>query len=143
MFRLHASHFTALDGLLSFFQDKPLTDKTVHIRLLAVRSLSPLEVEWEPILHRVLQNYTVNFRSSEITDIICAEINRCNTLPFRTIFNHFSNRDSKNLMRCSSAVHCESALAYLINNFDDTISKSNADFGWFKVCFLLFFSSMI
>jgi hypothetical protein len=135
VFRLHASHFTALDGLLSFFQDKPLTGKTVRIRLLAVRSLLPIEEEWEPILSRV----SLNYRLSEIKDIICAEIKRYNTLPFPTIFNHFSNKDSKNLMRCSSAVHCESALAYLIINFDDAISKSNVDFDWFKVCFLLFF----
>ena len=142
MFRLHASHFTALDGLLSFFQDKPLTDRTVHICLLTVRSFRPFEVEWEPVLHRVFQNYTVNHRSSEITDIICAELT--DVAPYH--FASFSITLPTEIPRISCAVpplESAQALAYLINNFDNAISKSNIDFDWFKVCFLLFFSSMI
>jgi hypothetical protein len=52
VFRLHTSHFMALDTLLIFFQGQPLADKVVHICLFAVRSLKPLKVKWEPVLRR-------------------------------------------------------------------------------------------
>jgi hypothetical protein len=131
VFRLHISHFTALDTLLVFFQGRSLANKTVHIRLLAVRSLIPLKAEWEPVLLRAFKVSTLlTKRVPEITGIICAEINRRKISMPNAIFKHFFDEDSKNVMRCATAVHCEIALAYLITNFGH--AKSNIDFDWFK-----------
>jgi hypothetical protein len=144
VFCLHTSHFMALDGLLTFFQGQPLANKAVHIRLLAVRPLEPLEAEWEPVLHRVFEiSPQLTACASNIKTIICVEIAQRKIASSSTIFKHFFNRDSKNLMHCATAVHCEIALAYLITNFGDAISKSNTDLDWFKVCFLVFLSLMI
>jgi hypothetical protein len=74
VFHLHSSHFTALDGLFTFFQGQPLADKTVRIHLLTMRSLNPLEAEWKPVLHHALLSPRLTAHASNITTIICAEI---------------------------------------------------------------------
>jgi hypothetical protein len=144
VFRLHTSHFMALNGLLTFFQGQPLANKAVHIRLLAVQPLEPLVAEWEPVLHRTFKiSPRLTAHASNIKTIICVRklpnVKSHHLAPFSNTFD----RDSKNLMCCATAVHCEIALAYLIINFGDAISKSNTDFDWFKVCFLVFLSLMI
>jgi hypothetical protein len=74
-FRLHVSHFAALDDLLSFFHGQPLAGKTVRIHLLAVRSLLPHTAEWELVLQRVLKDdFALRNRIPEAINIICTEI---------------------------------------------------------------------
>ena len=140
-FRLHVSHFAALDGLLSFFHGQPLAGKTVRICLLAVRSLQQHEAEWEPVLERVLKDdFALSDRIPEAINIICAEVAQHNTEGSSlrpSIFRHFYDKDSKHFMCCNNAVHCEMALAYLIKNFG--AAKSKADLTWFHVCLSLCF----
>jgi hypothetical protein len=88
-FHLHVSHFTALDGLLLCLQGKPLSEKRVHIHLLAVRALPKDTTHWKPVLSRAMEPLYIVDQLEHAVEIICAEILKQETSDKFSIFKHF------------------------------------------------------